>query len=367
VQSDSNRWPRWSVRAGSGARTLAGRALRLTAAPCGNRLQSPDPGRPSPGEAYDLPPMDKLRAIDYFLCAAREGSLTAAAHRLDVSVAAVSKLVTALERELGTRLFERSAAGLVLTADGREYLDACGPALERIRDAEAAVGRTRAQASGVVSMAVQATLVNRCLAVALPALRVRHPQIQLDLRDYLRGGDVDTESADLRLTTAWDERSDEVMRVLCRTRLVVCASAAYWAQHGIPRTPHDLESHQCLAIRAPRGTVMDQWPFEREGEKASISVSGWLTAGNAGLAAGDARVLARGGHHLLQRPVRGPPPPSGLCLHPRHSPLTGRVSSAMNARVPTSGPPRLRGRGIFTVLVDRCPAVRLHASVRRTR
>lgn len=236
--------------------------------------------------------MDKFRALEYFVYAARDGSLTAAAHRLDVSVAAVSKLVTGLERDLGTRLFERSPGGLVLTAAGRDFLEACEPALERIREAEALVGHARSQASGTVSIAVQASLMARCLCASLPALRARHPQIQLDFRDYLRGGDVDTESADLRLTTAWDERPDEVDRVLCRTRLVVCASPSYWARHGVPRIPQELERHQCLTVRAPRGTVMDQWPFERDGEKASVSVRGWLTAGNAGIEAAVAAAAA---------------------------------------------------------------------------
>ena len=236
--------------------------------------------------------MDKFRAIEYFVCAARDGSLTAAAHRLDVSVAAVSKLLTGLERELGARLFERSPGGVVLTAEGREFLGACEPALVRIRDAEALVGHSRSQASGAVSIAVQAALMTRCLAATLAELHARHPQIQLDFRDYLRGGDVDTESADLRLTTAWDERPDEVARVLCRTRLVVCASPAYWARQGLPRAPQELDRHNCLLVRAPRGTVMDQWPFERQGEKVSIAVRGWLTAGNAGIEAAVSAAVA---------------------------------------------------------------------------
>lgn len=236
--------------------------------------------------------MDKLRAIEYFVCAAKDGSFTAAAHRLDVSVAAVSKSLAALERELGTRLFERSSAGLTLTPSGREYLHACSAALTRIAEAEDAIGQARTQASGAVSLAVQSALVVRCIAAILPALHARHPAIQLDLRDYLRGGDVDTESADLRLTTAWDERPDEVSRAICLTRLVVCAAPAYWARHGMPRDPHDLGQHDCLAIRAPRGTVMDQWPFERSTEKVSVQVQGWLTAGNAGLDAAISAAIA---------------------------------------------------------------------------
>lgn len=274
--------------------------------------------------------MDKFRAIEYFVCAARDGSLTAAAHRLDVSVAAVSKLVTGLERELGTRLFERSPGGLVLTSEGREFLGACEPALERIRDAEALIGHARSQASGAVSIAVQAALMTRCLAATLPGLHARYPQIQLDFRDYLRGGDIDTESADLRLTAAWDERPDEVARVLCRTRLVVCASPAYWARHDLPRTPQELERHTCLLVRAPRGTVMDQWPFEREGEKASVAVRGWLTAGNSGLEAAVAAAVA--GEGVMRT----------LDVYLEHELQTGRlVPALLDWHVPESPSVRL--------------------------
>src|SRR5437588_67270 len=76
--------------------------------------------------------MDKLRALQYFVAAAEEGSFSAAARRLDVSIPAVAKLVASLEQQLGTRLFERNARGLALTADGETYLESCGPALDQV-------------------------------------------------------------------------------------------------------------------------------------------------------------------------------------------------------------------------------------------
>ena len=62
--------------------------------------------------------MDKLRALQYFIAAAEEGSFSGAARRLEVSVPAVGKMINALERTVGATLVERSPRGLVVTADG---------------------------------------------------------------------------------------------------------------------------------------------------------------------------------------------------------------------------------------------------------
>lgn len=83
--------------------------------------------------------MDKLRALQYFVASADEGSLAGAARRLAVSVPSVHKLVASLERELGVALFQRSARGLALTANGLHYLDACRPLLAELAAADAAV------------------------------------------------------------------------------------------------------------------------------------------------------------------------------------------------------------------------------------
>ncbi len=236
--------------------------------------------------------MDKLRAIEYFVCAAQTRSLSAAARKLEVSVTAISKMLSALERSLGARLFDRSSTGLTLTAAGQEYLDACRPALEQLANADAAVGRARTQASGLVTVAVQHSLAVHCLAPALPRLHARHPGIQLDLWDYVRGNDSATETADLRLTLVWDDMPDQIVKMLARTRMVVCAAPQYWAQHGLPQRPADLARHPCLAVRAPRGTVLDHWAFERAGQLEAATINAWLTTSNTNREAAVVAALA---------------------------------------------------------------------------
>lgn len=224
--------------------------------------------------------MDKLRAIEYFICAAQERSLSGAARRLDVSVPAVSRLIATLERHLGTTLFERGTRGLTLAATGQEFLDGCAPALERIADAEAAAGGTRTEAAGTVAMAIQHLLVFLCVAPVLSRFHARHPNIQLDLRDVQPPGDPETDGADLRLAVDWDASPDQVVRTLARTRMVVCAAPQYWARHGMPQRPRDLERHICFVLCAVRGTIMDHWPFERAGEQEAVVVKGRVMNSN---------------------------------------------------------------------------------------
>ena len=89
--------------------------------------------------------MDKLRALQYFIAATEEGSFSGAARRLEVSVPAVGKMINALERAVGATLVERSSRGLVVTADGRAYLDACRPLLEQLDAADSVVSRAGAR------------------------------------------------------------------------------------------------------------------------------------------------------------------------------------------------------------------------------
>ena len=55
--------------------------------------------------------MDKLRALEYFIAAAEEGSFSGAARRLDVSVPSIAKLIGSLETQLGARLITAPPRG----------------------------------------------------------------------------------------------------------------------------------------------------------------------------------------------------------------------------------------------------------------
>ena len=224
--------------------------------------------------------MDRLRSLAYFIACAQQGSFSAAARQLEVTVPAVAKLVTALERDLGVSLFERSAHGLALTATGESYLEAAAPAVRALEEVDEQVRSTSSRIRGTVVIGVQNLVARSLIAPALPRFHARHPEIQVDLRDATQVSSPDAPGVDLYLSLAWPKRDDMVHRALGIAAFVVCAAPAYWARAGKPRHPRELESHECLLIRTQLGTAMDVWAFERDGERQEVTVRGWLLCSN---------------------------------------------------------------------------------------
>ena len=226
--------------------------------------------------------MDKLRSLQYFIASAEEGSFSGAARRLGVSVPAVAKLVTALERALGTALFERSPRGMVLTPGGQAYLERCAPALDALAQADDQARGSASRPRGTVVVGIQQLVAMDVLMEALPRFHARYPEIQLDLRNVTQATyDEEARAVDAFISLTWSELPDMIHRRLGNGRFVVVASPQYLAAHGAPRHPRDLESRECLLIRTQRGAVMDLWNFRRGGEKVAVTVKGWMVASNA--------------------------------------------------------------------------------------
>ena len=220
--------------------------------------------------------MDKLRALQYFVASAEKRSFSAAARHFEVSVPAVSKLITALERDLRASLFDRAAKGLTLTADGEAYLDACRPILEQLAGADAALSGAASRPHGMLVVGAPAFVAQSCLLPALPRFHTRYPDIQIDLRVVNRLGDPEASAADVFVLAGWPESEDLISRPIAQGRFLVCASPGYWAAHGVPQEPKDLARHQCLLLRNPGSTVLDLWRGDWKGKDESVTVSGWL-------------------------------------------------------------------------------------------
>jgi LysR family transcriptional regulator, regulator for bpeEF and oprC len=225
--------------------------------------------------------MDKLRALEYFVAATHEKSFSGAARQLGVSVAAVAKLVASLEKSLGVLLFERSSQGLVLTAAGSSYLEACLPALEQLNEADEHSRASIASAQGTVVVGVQHVIASGYLTRALPLFHARHPEITLDIREFQRVTEAETTGIDVFLVMGWPNLPNLVQRRIAAGRFIVLASPDYWARYGTPQRPKDLERHNCLVIRSLDGTAMDLWEFRRGQEEEAVTVRGWLLTSNA--------------------------------------------------------------------------------------
>lgn len=212
-----------------------------------------------------------------FVHVAEARSFKAAAERLGVTPAAVSKAVARLEDELGVRLLDRTTRRVEPTAEGARFLADCRAALDRVQLGRDRLAESQALARGELTLSLPHILGRRVVAL-LPRFAERYPALDIHLRVSDRFTRLVDEHIDVAIRVGSLEDSTAVARKLADTRWVTVASPAYLAGRGRPRKPEELADYNCLVFRSPRGTIVD-WQFragpgKRAGGIRSISPTG---------------------------------------------------------------------------------------------
>jgi DNA-binding transcriptional LysR family regulator len=202
-----------------------------------------------------------------------EGSFSAAARRLGISKASVSREISALERRLGAQLLRRTTRQMSLTEVGDVFHERCKRVLEEAEAAELSVSRLQAAPRGAIRMAVPMSFGHLQLAPRLPRFLARYPNVQVDLDVTDRVIDLVHEKMDLSVRIRRPREGSYVLRKLCPIRGLLCASPEYLEARGAPSEPSDLREHNCLGYHGPS----EIWPFS-SGE--SIETRGSLYADN---------------------------------------------------------------------------------------
>ena len=121
------------------------------------------------------------RRLQYVISTARYGSFTAAAERVGVTQSAITKSVADLERELGYSIFNRTARGVLLTEEGRTFVERAARLLDEAKDLfrGGAVGTD--PYAGVLRIGVCPASLEWLLVDPLATLMARHPGVRLDI------------------------------------------------------------------------------------------------------------------------------------------------------------------------------------------
>jgi DNA-binding transcriptional LysR family regulator len=123
-----------------------------------------------------LPSLNGLRAFE---AAARHGSFVAAGQELNVTQAAISRMVRLLEARLGFPLFERLPNGLVLTAQARALQPNLTAAFDSISSSVAQVSAMRT--TPVLTIGVGPSFATRWMIPRLASFYRAHPEIEVRL------------------------------------------------------------------------------------------------------------------------------------------------------------------------------------------
>lgn len=220
--------------------------------------------------------MDKLRALEYFLSAAKYSSLSAAAHAHGVSVQAVAKSIDALEAHVGVVLFVRSTRGLSLTKDGSRYAEQCAPSMEKLAAADEQMRQSRHRPTGTLVLGGTNFVIQQCLVPELQRFHASYPELALDIRSVMHLGDASAQECDVLLVQGWFDADQWVRRDLPTVRNFPVATPAYWAKHGMPNDPQELIAHACLCYRNPFGKLLDVWRFQQKERIEEVPVSSWV-------------------------------------------------------------------------------------------
>jgi len=223
---------------------------------------------------------ERLQHMAVFARVVASGSFSAAARELGVSTAVVSRRLAALEARLGIRLLHRTTRRIALTDEGARYHESVLGILQDIEEAESAASAGIAEPRGVLKVAMPASFGHRHIAPLIPKFATRFPKVELALQLSDRPVAIIEEGFDLAIRIAELGDSSLAARKLAPNRRVVCASPAYLKKHGTPRTPADLEKHNCLVPNWEHDFSMS-WDYtEPSGRPGVVRVRGHYACDN---------------------------------------------------------------------------------------
>jgi len=184
--------------------------------------------------------------IRIFLGVARTGQILAAAKRLGLNHATVARRLTALEDSLGTRLFDRSTSGCVLTEAGSRFFDRAETMEAAALAAEADLGDDTPEISGTVRIGAPDGFGVAYLAPRLGLLTRQHPGLTVQLVPVSRSFSLSRREADIAVTIDRPETGRLIAGKLVDYALGLYASKTYLAERGTPETPGDLSAHDLI-------------------------------------------------------------------------------------------------------------------------
>lgn len=190
--------------------------------------------------------MDQLTSLRTFCLVAEHGRFRAAADRLGMSPAMVSKHVANLEARLGLRLLNRNSRHVVLTDDGHAYHAKVRPLLDELEDLDASLTNRSAQVGGTIHLSVPVWMGNARFAGLLHAFTQTHPNVTFEVDLSARAVNLIEEGFDLALRVSKSLPPGLIARVIGQVAFGFYASPSYLALNDPPRTLADISRHPML-------------------------------------------------------------------------------------------------------------------------
>ncbi len=232
--------------------------------------------------------MDKFSAMQAFVRVVEAGTFTKAADSMHMPKPTVTRLIQDLEKELDTKLLNRTTRKVTVTVDGAAYYEQASRLLSEVQELESSMSRARASPRGKLKVDIPSSLGLAVIIPALPDFHARYPDIQLQLGVSDQPVDILAENIDCVIRGGEITDQSLVARRVGEMYLMTCASPAYLKRHGVPQHPGELEDgHQSIRYVSPRNGKLYTFKMHKDGEVVEVGGRHNLSVNdsNAGVAA----------------------------------------------------------------------------------
>lgn len=245
--------------------------------------------------------MNKLELLRTFVRVCEVRSFTLAAESLRLPRSTVSEQVRALEKLLGTQLFNRTTRRVQATQDGALLYERSKDLLSGMDEIESLFSADDAELAGRLRIDLPTMMARRVIIPALPQFVQRFPRLEVELSCTDRQVDLLREGFDCVMRIGALHDLDVVARPIGQLSMRNCASPAYLARYGVPQTPQELAGHQLVHYVRNLGARSAGFEYLQGDELRYQPMAGVVTVNNA--EAYSAACLA--GLGLIQVPAVG--------------------------------------------------------------
>ena len=236
---------------------------------------------------YGVVIMFLWEGVTEFAAVCETESFTAAAKRLGISTAQVSRQVSALENRLNTKLFYRTTRRVSMTEEGAIYYRHCRQVLDGLEEAEQAISSLRDRPQGLVKLTAPYTYGELFLMPLVIEFMAEYPEIEVVAELTNQKVDLVEGGFDLAIRLGRLASSSMIAKKLATRTQYVCAAPSYIEKYGVPNALSELSQHNCLVGN------LDHWYFSENGKEKGVRVSGNFTC-NSGYALMDATLKGFG-------------------------------------------------------------------------
>jgi len=188
--------------------------------------------------------------IRIFQSIAREGNISAAARKLEITPPSVSKALKLLEQHIGHPLFVRTTRKIELTDAGQQLLEQTAAAVDALEKSLEGLRDRNQEPSGLVRITLSRFAWLLILKPAMADFCAQYPGIQLEISVYDGTVNLIDDRFDLGIRFGDILEGGVVARRLMKPfREGLYASSAYLAAFGTPTTPDELNQHKLIGYR----------------------------------------------------------------------------------------------------------------------